>query len=1105
MKTMNELVIEKKNILTYLIDKIDGLGYEQRTLHQATKDLFIKSDLMKQLQSSLNISNFKSILKKEFNNNTDEFYESFKQALKDKLNTKKCLNVAFLLNEEFLFKGKYFTLFNKKNLLSPNNCSFNDNVFAVIIEYTHKLTDINGDFIKGTEFRPDFIFFVNGIYFSYQELKFKSNGQNAEEDGITQIIEKYFNSYQAYENQLNIIKENFNHVEQNETKENKLKKKIAFKKDFLRIFTSPFHISSFDSHDLYTIRNFNDMEIRLKKIKQENRNYEQFSFFKKSKEDFKQEPKEEKWETYIKNMFSKDLIEREILYYNMVEKQQKLVSRKYGKKELVNKAEIGYLISPRPKQKYGVDKTIRLVEEILEHENNPTYWTNKTKEKIKGLPPEIQEEILEKHTKFKNNKYIDSILLAYAAGFGKTNIIGWLSLLLKDIVKIEDDKNKYAYDTIFLITDRIELKEQITQQMKRMNVEKGLVVEVKKSKDFKEVIKKNTKIVIINIQKFTNIKKLFNKQEIAKLQNSRSVFVIDEIHRSNSGSQHDDMMSLFSQMFNGSNNQKKNLLIGLTATPSEETLLRFGEYSGCDGAGNIIYMPHDSYTLQESIADGFTLPFHNNMTPIAISMKAYEKTKSVGSTEEEKTKVSKADIYENEERCEFISQTIVKQLFNNVYRKIYVGAGGKYQGKAMLACYSIQAALLHHKYIKKQIDKICDEVIGNPNSSQSDKDLYSYYKKTGVYIVYSNSENKTLPKANKLNNCSNEKIVINNFKNNRNGIMIVVDKLQTGFDEKKIHTIFLNTEKTGISLIQLLSRANRIIKGKNECHIIDFSHDNINTIKNLPEAWDIYGGDIYSNTDIKSPAQQLEEDYITLTQDKLYWKEFKKDYLNCILNPEIEGNSNKIISIEQKICIVLESNEEYSKDFKNSIYSYFHHLQLLDNIIDIDAKYKNDDLKLFYKKLLNLFNNCKSGFAGSTIEIGYIFEEGGNIIEEFVLDEETDINKGKDGVGDAKSNLIELFNQKEELKKEKIEDFERWLKLFIEFVKIKSEEEEKVNLICKIINEETNEQLLQTLRTLISKATRYPKFKNNIPKAFFELLEESGQQYLLELIKMEVN
>ena len=39
-----------------------------------------------------------------------------------------------------------------------NNCSFNDNTFSVIAEYTHKLIDIDNKYIKNSEFRPDFFF-----------------------------------------------------------------------------------------------------------------------------------------------------------------------------------------------------------------------------------------------------------------------------------------------------------------------------------------------------------------------------------------------------------------------------------------------------------------------------------------------------------------------------------------------------------------------------------------------------------------------------------------------------------------------------------------------------------------------------------------------------------------------------------------------------------------------------------------------------------------------------------------------------------------------------------------------------------------------------------
>ena len=652
-----------------------------------------------------------------------------------------------------------------------------------------------------------------------------------------------------------------------------------------------------------------------------------------------------------------------------------------------------------------------------------------------------------------------------------------------------------------------------------MNVEKGLVKEVKNSKDFKDIINSNTKIVIINIQKFTNIKKLFNQDEIIRLQNRRSIFIIDEIHRSNAGSQHDDMMSLLSSMFREGNHKiannniiKKNLLIGLTATPSEETLLRFGEYSGCDGQGNIIYKPHDSFSMIESINEGFTLPFHTSMTPIAISMEAVAKSKQVNNSSEDKKVVNhKSDIYENEDRIEFISEKIVKQLFNNVYRKIYVGKGGKFEGKAMLACYSIEAAIKHHKYIKSYIDKICDEKINNIEVKEQEKELYRYYKETGVYIVYSNSENKALPKASKLNDNKNERTILNDFKNKRNGIIIVVDKLQTGFDEKKLHTLFLNTEKTGISLIQLLSRVNRTYKGKNECHIIDFSHDNVNTIKNLPEAWKIYGGEIFSNVDLKTPIEQIEIDYNTLIRDKSFYP-FKKDFINYLNNPETEGYSQKIIEIEYKICEIIntESLKENNQKIKKSIFSFFHNLQLLDNIIEIDNKYKDYDFKIFFRKILNLFNECKSDFTGSIVNIDYIFQDGGDIINE-IQEEVTSIpaeGNGEFGNGNGAisiENIIRIFNEKEALKEEKIENFDKWINLILDFIdNFCDGNQSKNNIIARIEDNADNSELIGILEVLVKKSKRTPILKNeNIPEDFFNILVEFKSQELLEFLKLK--
>lgn len=79
-----------------------------------------------------------------------------------------------------------------------------------------------------------------------------------------------------------------------------------------------------------------------------------------------------------------------------------------------------------------------------------------------------------------------------------------------------------------------------------------------------------------------------------------------------------------------------------------------------------------------------------------------------------------------------------------------------------------------------------------------------------------------------MNDGVEEDRVIDNFKTAKNGIIIVVDKLQTGFDEPKLHTLFLDKEIRSINAIQTISRVNRTAKYKEECHIVDFSFENVN-------------------------------------------------------------------------------------------------------------------------------------------------------------------------------------------------------------------------------------------------------------------------------------
>lgn len=79
--------------------------------------------------------------------------------------------------------------------------------------------------------------------------------------------------------------------------------------------------------------------------------------------------------------------------------------------------------------------------------------------------------------------------------------------------------------------------------------------------------------------------------------------------------------------------------------------------------------------------------------------------------------------------------------------------------------------------------------------------------------------------------------LISRFKNQEQPeIMIVVDKLLTGFDEPKIVVMYLDRKLNGHTLLQAVARVNRVCDGKEFGYIIDY----YGVLKELDEALELY-------------------------------------------------------------------------------------------------------------------------------------------------------------------------------------------------------------------------------------------------------------------------
>ena len=102
-----------------------------------------------------------------------------------------------------------------------------------------------------------------------------------------------------------------------------------------------------------------------------------------------------------------------------------------------------------------------------------------------------------------------------------------------------------------------------------------------------------------------------------------------------------------------------------------------------------------------------------------------------------------------------------------------------------------------------------------------------------------------------LNGGRNQDAIINEFRRKgegakqglkvHNALIVVVDKLLTGFDEPTLHTLFIDRGMDDVLLFQAACRVNRWRKWKNDCLLVDFSHDGV-VSKNLPKVFAKYGG-----------------------------------------------------------------------------------------------------------------------------------------------------------------------------------------------------------------------------------------------------------------------
>ncbi len=937
---MDEKKIQHEYVMEFLCrsEEKGGLGYRAAANNIVSPDFFIPSLLGEFVQRS-EPEMWKRLLRR-FDNDESKLEEALKNQVKENFLKNQNVAIMFHQNGTINFLGEKVPLFYVSGTELNGDEDFEKNIFTVVEEASHTIQTIEKKKLK--TIRPDVSFFVNGIFVGYMELKSNFKGQSAKKEGRGKVVKDYLETIAAYAQQEKLGKNIFSE-----------------RRELFSIFEKGIHLTASDLHETYVMRGISsyfDMAYKaFSKTVPETIDRlapELLKVFKDYPISSDQLDEQQRFEEVMRALYGKKMIEKEIRYYNVI--QYRYAQDKDGKCRTSN---TGQLIFPRPKQKFGCDKIMLRVGEMLDHEQDPDYYRNKLRRQLKdiGLPDDQIEIFVKKREFYCNNKYVYSLLMQYAAGFGKSNIIGWAALQLKDYRY----GREYAYDKILLVVDRLQLRGQLDTTLMNMNIDKSMFKEAKDKPTFKKALEANERIIVVNIQKFNDLQETLGSGA-ARLKKMRVAFLVDEIHRSNSGEEHEQMIDLFDQLQDSFNrkpiaHQKKNLLIGFTATPTEENLARFGEFRSAFTIP--FWVPFDSYPMKEAIADGYILdptrhiiPFN---VPVGFEQPADIDLDDMGEEETANVRESKEKVYAFEPRMRKIAEFVVDRLVTLVYGKI----GG--QGKAMLAVSSIPNAIRYFNILRPLYDKKCKEK------------LYARYKDAPIIIIYSDTQKHQ--SCSTLNDGINEGNAIQKFKQAKNGLIIVVDKLQTGFDEPKLHTLFLDKEIRDISAIQTISRVNRTCKGKDECHIVDCSWHNVN-VKNIKAAFEKYCDMVTSNFNPEQEARDIAKQYEELCKSVVYRKWFiryKKEKEDASFIVSKEGDVHKWIQkcfddeletiAHNRELGLKEGDEGYeppvndARDLRQVVSDYANTLMDLHNVYEIDEKYNDATFKEFWQFYTNIY------------------------------------------------------------------------------------------------------------------------------------------------------
>ena len=400
-------------------------------------------------------------------------------------------------------------------------------------------------------------------------------------------------------------------------------------------------------------------------------------------------------------------------------------------------------------------------------------------------------------------------LIGHTTGSGKSYSIGWLSHLLTSLYQTQSDKNR-MFDTIIVVTDRRVLDQQLQRTIKQLEQTQGVVNPVDStSQQLKTYLEQGKDIIITTIQKFP-----FISETISTLPGKTFGVIVDEVHSSQGGEsakhlkksvskgddqeeeegEDDDIDEKILKEIRSRQKQENISFFGFTGTPKNKTLEIFGRKND---EGH--FVPFHSYSMRQSIHEGFTLDVLQNYTTYSRWFRLNKKEVEDKELPKSKVMTQLVSFVDSHEVTIQNKVRIILDNFRNISSKKISG-----RARGMIVVRSRLHCVLFYHELKKQMKEL--------NLPYSCLVSFSGTVKHGGMDYTENS----------LNELPSGVGIPDSLKTPEYRLLIVSSKFQTGFDEPLLHSMYVDKKLGGLQCVQTLSRLNRTMSGKTDTFILDF-------------------------------------------------------------------------------------------------------------------------------------------------------------------------------------------------------------------------------------------------------------------------------------------